>query len=614
MYSNNNQNSRFFAFFISQAKKQIIILIVVSVLLNTFFFCFSNFSPDFIFQKDLKSFVDYMSSTFLDNNDGWKHAQFYMYWIIQSIFLVISFVTTFFSFDVLIYFICIDKRKQLIFQKHSEIINSCPLKNFNDKVALVIGICNDFLPNTLLQTANQTYKNLDVWICDDSSNPDVIKEVDEFAKQHKNVYVCRRDSEHKKLHKSKIGNTFYWLNKYGSKYDYIFENDSSTIVTNTFVENCLCYFHSNLLADEKIAGIVCNGSFYWTDNFISKINSYDWQIANEILSRIALEIGSRTPLDGWCCFYKTSTISQIPLEDVECAACDAARGLWLNKHGYTSVLNPFDFGAKIGVQNVQAFKNQRIKWVGAEYFMIKSNLTFNKKINLLWKTQVFTWVYLPFSILFILSFLSLMLILSLNVFYLNWTIVLVATILSVITFFVTWIYCACKKYKFFKILWILFWIGILEAGILYKRVWQFCIRGFVMNTPSTLTCITKKTPYASTIKEKIRMGVFDFSILLISLGICLTLTFTIGGWSINNDPTIVANFENTYINNWCVWFMLFPFLSFPSFCYILMIWIGEIKVKKCYDHNSTYFPVEKYDFRYRWVKESEIWKQQHKDR
>ena len=85
-----------------------------------------------------------------------------MYWIIQSIFLVVSLVTTFFSFDVLIYFICIDKRKQLIFQKHSEIINSCPLKNFNDKVALVIGICNDFLQNTLLQTANQTYKNLDV--------------------------------------------------------------------------------------------------------------------------------------------------------------------------------------------------------------------------------------------------------------------------------------------------------------------------------------------------------------------------------------------------------------------------------------------------------------------
>ena len=70
MYSNNNQNSRFFNFFKSQAKKQIIILIVVSVFLNTFFFCFTNFCPDFIFQKDLKSFVDYMSSTFLDNDDA----------------------------------------------------------------------------------------------------------------------------------------------------------------------------------------------------------------------------------------------------------------------------------------------------------------------------------------------------------------------------------------------------------------------------------------------------------------------------------------------------------------------------------------------------------------
>ena len=70
MYSNNNQNSRFFDFFKSQAKKQIIILIVVSVFLNTLFFCFTSFCPDFIFDKNLKSFVDYMSSTFLDNNDG----------------------------------------------------------------------------------------------------------------------------------------------------------------------------------------------------------------------------------------------------------------------------------------------------------------------------------------------------------------------------------------------------------------------------------------------------------------------------------------------------------------------------------------------------------------
>ena len=105
---------------------------------------------------------------------------------------------------------------------HSRIVNSCNPNDFKDKVALVVGVCNDFLPNTLLQTANQTYKNIDVWICDDSNDPKTIQEIDDFVKKHKNVYVCRRPDEHKKLHRTKIGNVSYWLGKYGLQYDYVF--------------------------------------------------------------------------------------------------------------------------------------------------------------------------------------------------------------------------------------------------------------------------------------------------------------------------------------------------------------------------------------------------------
>ncbi|MCQ2748109.1 MAG: hypothetical protein MJ223_02530 [Mycoplasmoidaceae bacterium] len=45
---------------------------------------------------------------------------------------------------------------------HTKIINSCKGLKFNDKVAMVVPTCNDFLPNTILQTAKQTYKNIDI--------------------------------------------------------------------------------------------------------------------------------------------------------------------------------------------------------------------------------------------------------------------------------------------------------------------------------------------------------------------------------------------------------------------------------------------------------------------
>jgi hypothetical protein len=49
------------------------------------------------------------------------------------------------------------------------------------------------------------------------------------------------------------------------------------------------------------------------------------------------------------------------LDEVDCAACDSARGSWLSKRGYTSIVEPFDFSGKMGIQNVKAFEIQRAK-------------------------------------------------------------------------------------------------------------------------------------------------------------------------------------------------------------------------------------------------------------
>ncbi|MCQ3908574.1 MAG: hypothetical protein MJ200_03365 [Mycoplasmoidaceae bacterium] len=45
--------------------------------------------------------------------------------------------------------------------EHARIINSCDPSTFNDRVALIVTVCNDLTENTILQTKKQTYKNLD---------------------------------------------------------------------------------------------------------------------------------------------------------------------------------------------------------------------------------------------------------------------------------------------------------------------------------------------------------------------------------------------------------------------------------------------------------------------
>jgi membrane glycosyltransferase len=139
---------------------------------------------------------------------------------------------------------------------------------FDDKIAMLVPTFNDFSPNTIIQTANQTYKNIDVWILNDSEDVNLTNQIKKFCDEHK-FYFLQHDSHHRQQHPTKIGNIFYFLEKYGNKYDYIFENDSSSIVSSSFVYNSLCFFHSPLLNHEKDACVVPNGCFYGINNLMS---------------------------------------------------------------------------------------------------------------------------------------------------------------------------------------------------------------------------------------------------------------------------------------------------------------------------------------------------------
>ena len=574
--------------------------------LASFFLCIlifslSFFCPDFLFSK-IDSFSNYLSTWIFEKHPNYSPC-FYLFWIIKGLLGLFSIL---FCGLMIRQLACAWNHKKWYFsfaREQAKIINSCDPKNFNDKVALIVGICDDFMPNTLLQTANQTYKNIDVWLCDDSKNEKNRELINSFAKEH-GFFVMRRDPEHKKMHKSKVGNISYWLNKYGSKYDYVFENDSSTIVTSTFVENCLRYYHSELLKDKKIGGIICNGMFYSTKSLLTDIYSKSFQVFLSLeYQKWLMPFQKVLTLNGWCTFYKIEDLAKIPLKEVECSVCDLARGMWLTKNGYTNLYNPFDFGGKMSVQNIRDLKNQRMKWTSGDYFIYKSTL--NSRYSNIFETFTTKISIYSISIIALLVFLlglsDVILMLALNIFYVNWTIILFSSLFTIITFFVFCIFCFINNYPLFKVLWYVILSGILFTAISYKLLWQMIVRGFIMHTTSVLTCVTRKDIYSTTIKEKMRMCLFDLLVVLFGIGLCLTLTFTLGSGNSNPSNSV---FESTgLLNNWSIWLILFPFISMPSILYIFMVWIGEIKVKRGYDPNQKTFAIEKEDFRYNWVEE-----------
>ena len=71
------------------------------------------------------------------------------------------------------------------------------------------------------------------------------------------------------------------------------------------------------------------------------------------------------------------------------------------------------------------------------------------------------------------------------------------------------------------------------------------------------------------------------------------------------------NFSTPYFTV-VLWLGILPVLIFPSILYIIYAFIGEIKIKNGFNPDDPKpFPIEKYDFRYEFIKESEIWKKQH---
>jgi cellulose synthase/poly-beta-1,6-N-acetylglucosamine synthase-like glycosyltransferase len=102
---------------------------------------------------------------------------------------------------------------------------------YHRRVAVLILICNDVVPEALEHLEIQTYPGVDYFILDDSDQPtDACNHV-------------RRSRIVRRGHRTgnKAGNLNYWLRGWGEQYDYFVVLDSDSILPASFVEQMVRY-------------------------------------------------------------------------------------------------------------------------------------------------------------------------------------------------------------------------------------------------------------------------------------------------------------------------------------------------------------------------------------
>ncbi|MBU4689948.1 glycosyltransferase [Mycoplasma zalophidermidis] len=175
-----------------------------------------------------------------DLPSDWRLIVLFSFLMLLNIFTIDLFATFLMRFFLGLAFF-------LSFRKTKNKIRKIDVTSVADaKIALLYPTKDDFSSEAVLESINQSYKNIHFFILDDSKKSKYISMIDSFIQQnqHLNITVIRR--EIKKGFKA--GNINNFLSLYKNQFDYYVWLDSDEKLCFDFVERCLQYFYyySNL--------------------------------------------------------------------------------------------------------------------------------------------------------------------------------------------------------------------------------------------------------------------------------------------------------------------------------------------------------------------------------
>ncbi len=137
------------------------------------------------------------------------------------------------------------------------------------KVVYVYTTHNDFWETRLLQSMQQTYKNIEYWISDGSSNKEKIQEIKDFCKKYNvNYHSLNRPSL------NKADNLNHFLKYAKVDFDYLLISDADVAIDKNFVSTSLKFFYYN--GFKRLGWVSSLLNNYWYDNWYSYISCYYW--------------------------------------------------------------------------------------------------------------------------------------------------------------------------------------------------------------------------------------------------------------------------------------------------------------------------------------------------
>jgi cellulose synthase/poly-beta-1,6-N-acetylglucosamine synthase-like glycosyltransferase len=235
------------------------------------------------------------------------------------------------------------------------------LKRDQPRVLLVYCTCNDFDPHSLAISMRQRYKNFGVVILDDSSKPEYVTAIDEFAAATGVEVRRRRDRSG-----FKAGNLNNFLGD--ANYDYFVILDSDEVIPRHFIYRALDYFD----ADPSVGIVQANhvatrNRNRFMQTFAAGVDSH-WPAYQSVKARFGfLSLLGHGAMVSKDCYLGAGGFPHVVAEDL-CFSI-RARGA-----GFTTT-----FAADVVCEeeypvNYLAFKKRHAKWT-------QGNMEFVKKFS-----------------------------------------------------------------------------------------------------------------------------------------------------------------------------------------------------------------------------------------
>lgn len=300
-------------------------------------------------------------------------------------FLVLNFlVGCFFGF--------INLRKRT--QKLDLLNRSVVMPSSLPKVVLIHMTCNDFLPERAKQCLNQDYSVVDYYICDDSTDEKIIKEIDDFSVKH-NCKIWRRKNTDKEK-ATRAGNWKNFVDMFENKYEYVVFTDSGTVLESDFISKNIRFFYTK--NNNNLAYVHCWHCSYPNKNLFSIMNNHFEEVmCLHLYLRDEYFFSLNT---GFGVIYKTSILKQVPLEKVNLSVDDDATCKYLYSIGYYGLYSPFSRTSKCRPFDPYSFFIQQYKWINGNFDEVLRNKTISlsnqKYLSKVSIFILFLFQYMPF--------------------------------------------------------------------------------------------------------------------------------------------------------------------------------------------------------------------------